>query len=432
MVISCGFNWTSNPRSTHQNIMDETQVFNIIWEVLSESHNEYMADFDQMPFSRILKAFLSHFYEIFKEVDNFGDIEKIKQKNDILLVFSHLFKKLNPSIYPCFAFAWLDIISSRHFMPFMLSTVSEFHNQERWLKMQELFNALFIFLKENIYENSETTPALEKFFEGTLKICLVVLHDYPEFLCYYYFQFINNLPLYRTGNLRNMILAAYPKSIRLPDPANEITKYEPSNVLHGQDRQTLLQFYVDEGDYYTLKADLDNYLGKKLHPNTSNHYLETKSEAKLKQICEYLESCQVIKNHRRIIDTGVVHATMLYLASDIEEMKTVKELENPGLAEKFELMCKFLSTPVRDILLNSMFNELRLLNMSTVFFLSTLLQIFRNANPEENIVSSQIARICVGRLRLPKIQPWGLLVFRNKISKEAKFKSMNITTQQQP
>ena len=117
---------------------------------------------------------------------------------------------------------------------------------------------------------------------------------------------------------------------------------------------------------------------------------------------------------------------MLYLASDIETKETVQDLEDPALVAKFELMCEYLSTPVRDILLNAMFNELRFLNKSTVFFINALLHIFRNSDSQENMISSQIARICVSRLRLPKIHPWGLLVFKNRISKEEKFKSMNI------
>ena len=93
------------------------------------------------------------------------------------MMFSNLFKKINPSTYPCFAFSWLELVSSPFFLPFMLNN----SRQERWFKLKELFIALFKFLKENIYENAENSPALEKFYEGTFKLCLVVLHDYPVF-----------------------------------------------------------------------------------------------------------------------------------------------------------------------------------------------------------------------------------------------------------
>lgn len=122
---------------------------------------------------------------------------------------------------------------------------------------------------------------------------------------------------------------------------------------------------------------------------------------------------------------------MLYLAYGIDEKKTVQELEDHKLALKYEKMCHYLSTPVRDILLNAMFNELRLLNKLTVFFMNVLLHIFRNADLEDSIISSQIARILIERYRIPKIHPWGLLAFQFRIRKEPKFISLNIVTQQQ-
>lgn len=73
---------------------------------------------------------------------------------------------------------------------------------------------------------------------------------------------INNLPLYKTGIIRNAILAAYPKSLRLPDPKSQTFKFEAGSPLFEQDKQSLLQFYTSEGDYYNMKTDLDNYLGK--------------------------------------------------------------------------------------------------------------------------------------------------------------------------
>jgi len=77
---------------------------------------------------------------------------------------------------------------------------------------------------------------------------------------------------------------------------------------------------------------------------------------------------------------------MLYLSNDIDTKTTVKELEDPALALKYEIMCKHLSNPVRDILLNAMFNELRFLNASTVFFMNVLLHIFRNADSQSTII----------------------------------------------
>jgi len=55
-------------------------------------------------------------------------------------------------------------------------------------------------------------------------------------------------------------------------------------------------------------------------------------------ICERLENSQKIINYRKILNTGIIHSTILYLAFDIEEKQTVAELENPKLGEKFLMM----------------------------------------------------------------------------------------------
>ena len=52
---------------------------------------------------------------------------------------------------------------------------------------------------------------------GTLKILLVLLHDFPEFLCNYHFNFCDAIPP-SCIQLRNVILSSFPRHMRLPDP----------------------------------------------------------------------------------------------------------------------------------------------------------------------------------------------------------------------
>ena len=261
LAILWSFNWSPHSSEKINNIIDEEQMLKIVWETLDEHHNERLVEFNQIPFKKIFMTFLKQYFKTFETAENSDNIDIFKKSNEVLMMFSNLFKKINPSTYPCFAFSWLELISSPYFLPFMLNN----NRQERWFKLKELFIALFKFLKENIYENSENSPALEKFYEGTFKLWLVVLHDYPMFFWVHYFDLINNLPLYRTLNLRNSILAAYPKTLRLPDPASPITKFEVNASPFEQDRQTLLQYHTSESDYYSLKLELDNYLCKNLN-----------------------------------------------------------------------------------------------------------------------------------------------------------------------
>src|SRR6185369_7064850 len=60
----------------------------------------------------------------------------------------------------------------------------------------------------------ETTRLL---YKGALRVLLVLLHDFPEFLCEYHFSFCDVIPI-TCVQMRNLILSAFPRSMRLPDP----------------------------------------------------------------------------------------------------------------------------------------------------------------------------------------------------------------------
>ena len=258
LAIYSSFKGTSNWSDKNYNIIEQEQILKIVWEALDVHHDSRLMKFNQVPFKKILLSLIKQFYTIFQTPETSDNIDIFKKSSEILMMFSNLFSKINPWVYPWFAFSWLELISSQYFLPFMLNN----NRQERWFKLKELFIALFKFLKDNIYENSENSPALQKFYEGTFKLSVVVLHDYPMFFWVYYFDLINHLPWYKTSNLRNTILAAYPKIMKMPDPADPITKFEANTPQIEQDKQALLQYYANENDYSSLKTELDNYLCK--------------------------------------------------------------------------------------------------------------------------------------------------------------------------
>ena len=54
-------------------------------------------------------------------------------------------------------------------------------------------------------------------YKGTLRVLLVLLHDFPEFLCDNHFVLCEVIPP-TCIQLRNLVLSAFPKAMRLPDP----------------------------------------------------------------------------------------------------------------------------------------------------------------------------------------------------------------------
>lgn len=54
-------------------------------------------------------------------------------------------------------------------------------------------------------------------YQGMLRTLLVLLHDFPEFLSDYHLSFCDVIPP-TCIQLRNLVLASFPRSMRLPDP----------------------------------------------------------------------------------------------------------------------------------------------------------------------------------------------------------------------
>ena len=125
---------------------------------------------------------------------------------------SDTFSSLQPTFFPGFAFSWMSLISHRLFMPKLL--LSE--NREGWSTFYKLLLALFKFLAPFL-KASDLQPATRDLYRGSLRLLLVLLHDFPEFLSEYYFSLCDAIPP-RCVQMRNIILSAYPTDLIPPDP----------------------------------------------------------------------------------------------------------------------------------------------------------------------------------------------------------------------
>jgi CCR4-NOT transcription complex subunit 1 len=66
-------------------------------------------------------------------------------------------------------------------------------------------------------KDADLQLASRDLYRGTLRILLVLLHDFPDFLSEYYFTLCDVIPQ-RCIQLRNIILSAFPPTVILPDP----------------------------------------------------------------------------------------------------------------------------------------------------------------------------------------------------------------------
>ena len=184
----------------------------------SSINNDNSVDFDQRPYYRLLSNISSHLGVPDPTHDSCNQ-KPITQK--ILVVFSQLYLALQPSTIPGFAFSWLRLVSHNTFMPHLLLGGSQ-KNPSGSQCMHRLLVSLLSFLGP-LLKISPMMEPVRVMYKGTLRVMLVLLHDFPDFLCENHLtlcEFIPNSCI----QLRNIIVSAYPRSIRPPDPLNRDLK----------------------------------------------------------------------------------------------------------------------------------------------------------------------------------------------------------------
>ena len=130
--------------------------------------------------------------------------------HQMLLAFAGAFDSLNPLRVPSFAFAWLELISHRMFMPKMLGV------KRGWFVFQRLIMK-FLHFFEPCLRGNDLNPPTTILYKGFLRVLLVLLHDFPEFLCAYHLSFCDLIPP-QCVQVRNLVLSAFPSNMKLPDP----------------------------------------------------------------------------------------------------------------------------------------------------------------------------------------------------------------------
>ncbi|EUD73768.1 hypothetical protein YYG_00856 [Plasmodium vinckei petteri] len=188
------------------------KVLNSLCRIIHKRCEIEKRKFNQRPYFRLLHCLLNDINEAFT-MSNAPNNVSTPQSNDKLIYlncFSNCFSILSPIRVPSFSFSWLELISSKYFMPILLSNICG------WEIYKNLLVALFTFLKYCL-KKLQISKAIESLYIGTVRILLVLLHDFPEFLCSYYVTFCSLFPI-NCIQLRNIVLSAFPRNIKLPDP----------------------------------------------------------------------------------------------------------------------------------------------------------------------------------------------------------------------
>jgi len=317
-------------------------------------------------------------------------------KVGIVSIFGSAFHVVQPLVVPGFSFAWLELISHRMFLPNLLLT----KEQKGWGIAHQLLIDLFLFLEPHL-RKIELTEAIKKYYDGTLRVLLVLVHDFPTFLAAYHLSFCNVIPE-NCVQLRNLILSAIPKGITLHDPIARNFKIDQLPEIS----QSPLILSNVAGPLLSFKNELDGYL-------QNQQPMEF-----LTMMISYLRNEDTNK-----LDAPKVNSLVLYVGMQgLARLQNDQIANSLGRSPEMEVFQKLLDnhgSHGRYICLNAIANQLRYPSSHTHYFSCVMLYLFNETKSEG--VKEQITRVLLERLITQRPHPWGLLITFIELIKNAKY-----------
>ncbi|XP_050542433.1 CCR4-NOT transcription complex subunit 1-like [Daktulosphaira vitifoliae] len=400
----------ANAITTKTNLLNK--VLGIVVGVLLQDHDVQATDFHQLPYHRIL---ITLFLDL-----NAPDPVLESINYPILAAFCHTFHLLRPRKVPGFAYAWLELISHRIFIGRLLGLTPQQKRQraydqtpvtdvQGWNFYAQLLIDLFKYLAPFL-RNAELAKPVQLLYKGTLRVLLILLHDFPEFLCEFHYGFCDVIPP-NCIQMRNLILSAFPRNMRLPDPFTPNLKVDVLQEISLSPKISPdFQCYIQPSSF---KKDLDLYL-KTRAPVTFLSEIRTT----MQQSC-----CEPGMRY----NLSLLNAIVLYVGT-----QAIQHIRSKGLVPNtstiahsahmdiFQNLSVDLDTEGRYLFLNAIANQLRFPNSHTHYFSCTLLYLFAEANSEA--IQEQITRVLLERLIVNRPHPWGLLITFIELIKNPAYK----------
>ena len=329
------------------------------------------AAFDQRPYYRLLSN-LSQ---------DLGVPDPKSEPNPVLIPlltsYCQVYLALQPSVLPGFAFSWLQLISHRTFMPHLLLV----KGQKCWPFMHRLILALLAFLQPFL-KHSQLNDSIRRLYKGTLRVLLVLLHDFPEFLCDFHLSFCDIIPP-TCVQLRNLVLSAFPRTMRLPDPFTPNLKVDLLPEINQAPR--VLTDYMAPLVERGIRQRIDSFMSNK-------------------QPADVPGSLATAVSTGGAFNQPLLTAIVVYVGNQaVTQLQSKTPLQNSPAMEIFRSLINSFDAEGRYYLFNTMANQLRYPNSHTHFFSCVILWLFSEADNE--YLQEQITRVLLERLIVHRPHP---------------------------
>ncbi|CAO1323562.1 unnamed protein product [Diamesa serratosioi] len=385
---------TSNS-TTKLNLLNK--ILGIVIGILLKDQEIHKTNFQQVGYHRI-------FMMLFQELSAQDPVLENIMVN-VLTAFCHTYHILRPAAAPGFCYSWLELISHRIFLQRILAATPQ---QKGWSMYSQLLVDLFKYLAPFL-RNAELAKPVTLLYKGTLRVLLVLLHDFPEFLCDYHFGFCDVIPP-NCIQMRNLILSAYPRNMRLPDPFTPNLKVDMLSDISTTPR--IYTNYAAAIQPVNFKKDLDSYL---------------KQRSPVTFLAEIRGHLQISNEPGSRYNIPLMNALVLYVGTQainqirsknlVPNMTTIVHNAHMDILQNLAVD---LDNEGRYLFLNAIANQLRYPNIHTHYFSCALLYLFDEANSEA--IQEQITRVLLERLIVNRPHPWGLLITFIELIKNPSYK----------
>ena len=389
------------------------KVLGLIGGCILYEHEKRTTQFEPMPFHRLLNTLLLE--AILPE----NNLEAIMP--NILQAFVNVYHIIRPSKAPGFVYAWMELLANRNFLSKMLvvNKPSPDQTYKSWTMYAILLSQLIRFLAPFL-RNIHFTDAIVCLYRGMLRIFLVLLHDFPEFLCSCHYEFCDAIPS-NCIQLRNLILSAFPQTMKLPDPLTPNLKVDMASEVDTNIPKIAYPYIYNIPQ--KLKTDLDIYIRTR-SPVTFLSDLRSYLQTSPDPGCHY--NIQLMNS--LVMYVGSLGIQALRSKGLPPSLTTLAHASHSAHSDIFQSLVADLDSEGRHIFINAVANQLRYPNSHTHYFGCALLNLFSEANSEA--IQEQITRykeksffifsylkiiyflfrVLLERLIVNRPHPWGLLV----------------------
>ncbi|KAA1123759.1 hypothetical protein PGTUg99_015098 [Puccinia graminis f. sp. tritici] len=277
----------------------------------------------------------------------------------------------------------MALISHRLLMPKLLM----FKDREGWSTVHRLLLGHLRFLRPFLASGTLDDVG-RTLYTGTVRIFLVLLHDFPTFLSVYHHSLCSALPPHCI-QLSNLILAAFPLGVRLHDP------FVPGFNLESLPDSRISPTIISDFTHVLEQADLRQLVDKATSA-ASPQIAVGPIKDRLTHPTKATEGT--------VYDIPLLNSLVLYLG--VQAILRV-ERESVPLYDSSCTSATIYKQLVNEIDPEAAIQQLRWTNSHTLWFSSLLIDTFMSSDSE--VVKEQVARVFLERLLVQRPHPFGMI-----------------------